>query len=308
MGRLDGPFIGSEARAAGLVTKRTLRSRYDTLYRNVYAPKGFEMTAATKAYAAWLWSGRAATVSGLSAAALHGAKWVDADAAAELIRAQAVTADGIVVHRATLADDEVCRVDGIPTSTPARTAFDLGRRGQLVRAVVDVDALAHATDMKSTDLEAVAQRHRGARGSVQLRSVLTLMDGGAESPQETRTRLLLVAAGFPRPSTQIVVCDQFGQFIARLDMGWSRWKVGVEYDGSQHWADHAQRARDIDRLAELAAEGWVVIRVSRDLLRYRPAVVIARVRDAMRTAGWADHAEVRLDARLEHLNNRRVWS
>ncbi|MEO3757936.1 DUF559 domain-containing protein [Mycobacterium sp. B14F4] len=308
MGELDRPFIGTEARAAGRVSKRALRRDYDMLYRNVYAPKDFEMTAAARAVAAWLWSGRAATVAGLSAAALHGSRWVDADAPAELIRAEAVTADGIVVHRATLADDEVCRVKGISTSTPARTAFDLGRRGQVVRAVVHVDALARATDLKPADIEAVAHRHRGARGSVQLRAVLRLMDGGAESPQESRTRLLLVAAGFPPPTTQLVVCDRFGRFIARLDMGWPQWKVAVEYDGPQHWTDPAQRARDIDRLAELAAEGWIIVRVSRDLLRYRPAVVLARVLDAMRTAGRPDNGNVRLDARVAQLNARRVWT
>ena len=93
------------------------------------------------------------------------------------------------------------------------------------------------------------------------------MDGGAESPPETRTRLLLCAAGFPRPRTQIVVCNENGYFIGRLDMGWPEWKVGVEYDGPQHWTDPAVRARDIDRAADLAREGWTVIRVSRDILR-----------------------------------------
>ena len=152
MGELERPFIGTEARAAGRVSRRALRRDYDMLYRNVYAPKDFEMTAAARAVAAWLWSGRTATVAGLSAAALHGSRWVDADAPAELIRAEAARADGIVVLRAMLDEDEVCRVDGISTSTPARTAFDLGRRGQVVRAVVNVDALARATNLKPTDV------------------------------------------------------------------------------------------------------------------------------------------------------------
>ena len=125
------------------------------------------------------------------------------------------------------------------------------------------------------------------------------MDGGAESPQETRTRLLLIAAGFPRPQTQILVCDEFGYLIGRVDMGWTKWKVGVEYDGLQHWTDPKRHVRDIDRLAELQAEGWIIIRVSRDILRYRPEVFLARVRDAMRVAGWPDYGQVRLDARLK---------
>ena len=41
----------------------------------------------------------------------------------------------------------------------------------------------------------------------------TLVDAGAESPQETRVRLVLVAAGFPRPETQIPVYDEWGQLV-----------------------------------------------------------------------------------------------
>lgn len=82
-------------------------------------------------------------------------------------------------------------------------------------------------------------------------------------------------------------------------MGWTKWKVGVEYDGPQHWTDPKRHARDIDRLAELQAEGWIIIRVSRDILRYRPEVFLARVRDAMRVAGWPDYGQVRFDARLK---------
>jgi hypothetical protein len=144
---------------------------------------------------------------------------------------------------------------------------------------------------------------------VQLRRVIALMDGGAESPQETRTRLLLIAAGFPKPQTQIVVVDAFGEFVGRVDMGWKEWKVGVEYDGPQHWDDPEQHAKDIDRLADLAAQGWLIIRVSRDLLRYRPHVFLGRVRDAMRAAGWPHWDRIRLDARISWLDPaNRVWA
>ena len=232
----------------------------------------------------------------------HGSQWIDAGLPAELIRAAACRVDGIRVHRDTLLTDEICRIRGIPVTTPARTAFDLARRDRLSVAVIRVDALANATNLKPVDIEPLVQRHRGARGIPQLRRVLGLMDGGAESPQETRTRLLLAAAGFPPPQTQIIVCDEHGYLIGRIDMGWTRWKVAVEYDGPQHWTDPARHARDIDRLAELAAEGWTIIRVSRDLLRYRPEVFLARVRDAMNAAGWPRCGEILLDVRLGDLD------
>lgn len=59
------------------------------------------------------------------------------------------------------------------------------------------------------------------------------------------------------------------------------------------------RARDIDRSAELQQQGWTIIRVSRDIMKYRPEVFLTRVRDAMRRGGWLDYERIRLDAGLE---------
>jgi hypothetical protein len=115
--------------------------------------------------------------------------------------------------------------------------------------------------------------------------VLLLADAGAESPQETRTRLLLIAGGLPKPQSQIVVLHEWGAVLARIDMGWEEWRVGVEYDGAQHWTDSRVRANDIDRTAELERRGWRIIRVSAELLRKRPDIVLARVREALCGAG-----------------------
>lgn len=104
MSKPSGPFVGTESVAAGQLTRRTLASRNRLIYRNVYLPPGEELTPATRAVAAWLWSGRKATVAGLSAAALHGTEWIDVDEPAELTRTSA-TANDIVVHRERLRDD-----------------------------------------------------------------------------------------------------------------------------------------------------------------------------------------------------------
>jgi hypothetical protein len=158
------PFIGTEALAVGTVTRRTLASRHDMVYRNVYLRKGLELTPQRRAVAAWLWSRRKSTIAGLSAAALHGSEWIDSDLPAELIRREACDVDGIVIHRSQLRDDEICAVQGMPVTTPARTAFDLGRRDRLQTAIIRVDALANATGLKPDDIERVAENRPGARG------------------------------------------------------------------------------------------------------------------------------------------------
>ena len=88
-------------------------------------------------------------------------------------------------------------------TTPERTAFDIGRRGPVGRAVARLDALARATDFKVSDVEELAGKHRHARGLRQLETVLDLVDAGAQSPKETWLRLMLIRAGYPRPQTQI---------------------------------------------------------------------------------------------------------
>jgi len=279
------PFVGTEAVAAGTATRRQLRTRYRAVHRNVYVPRDASLTAADKAHAAWLWSGRRATVVGLSAAAVHGSQWIDTRLPAELNQRSQHKVNGIVLHCNTIPTDEIVTVRGIPVTNAARTAFDLGRRDGLTLAVVRLDALMRATKISSAEVRPLADRHRGTRGLVQLREALDLADGGSESPQETRTRLVLTRVGLRPERTQIEVFDRQGYHVGRVDMGWEGWKVGVEYDGQQHWTDPGQRSRDIDRQAELEALGWQIIRVGASILRDRPATIVSRVYLALRAAG-----------------------
>ncbi len=278
------PFRGTEALADGLVTRRTLQSRYRRVFRDVYIAAGAPLTPVLLAEAAWLFSDRKAVLAGTSAAALHGDKWLSDSAPPELMRADA-GCRGLVVHRVIPVSDEVCTIRDMSVTTAARTAFDLGRRKGRTEAVIRCDALANATGLTAADVERLAVRHRGARGLVQLRQTLTAMDGGAESPQETRTRLVLLDAGLRRPHTQIRVYDAAGYPFARIDMGYQEFKVGIEYDGAQHWTDPKRRAHDIERRIELAEQGWVIIHVTSDMLRNRPWLVVQRVVAALRAAG-----------------------
>ncbi len=285
----SAPFVGSEALANGLVTRQQLRQHFRRIYRDVYIDPGSELDAPTKARAAWLYSRGKAVVSGLSAAAVHGSGWISADHDAELVWAEhRQKLGGLRIGFDELLPEESETVDGLVVTTAARTAYDLGRRRPFGTAVARLDALCRATGVGVHDIARLAENHRGARGIVQLRAVLALVDAGAESPQETRTRLALMNAGLPRPQTQIEVMGPDGRVFARIDIGWARWKVAVEYDGEQHWSDERQRAWDIERQHLLESMGWTVIRVSALQLRADPWEVAARVRDKLRAAGAKD--------------------
>lgn len=281
------PFIGTEARSSGVVGDRAIRRDYEQLYPGVFVPRGVEPSARQRAEAAWLWSKRRGVVAGQSAAALLGVRWVDGRAPAELIYDNRKAPSRLVVRTEQLAVGEAFAIGSMRVTTAARTAFDLGRHtASRVSAVQRIDALANVTGLTVTEVDAVAAAHPSVRGLRKLRSVLELVDGGAESPQETVARLALVDAGLPPPRTQLRVFGDAGEFIARLDMAYDDERVAVEYDGAQHWTDPAVRQRDIDRHFALAELGWLVIRVSQDLLRYRRATYVARVESALRDRGF----------------------
>lgn len=269
------PFIGSEAVARGDVTKSQLCTRYTRLLRDVYVDSGVEVTAALRAKAGWLWARRQGVVAGFSAAALHGSRWVDDRKPVELIHDNRHRLPGIQTRGDRLEDDEIEIVAGIPVTSPARTAIDLGCWYPTMTAVAAIDALARATDIKAADVELLAQRYAGRRGITRARQAVGLFDAGAQSPKESWLRVVLIQQGLPRPQTQIPVCDEFGSMIAYLDMGWEDVKVAVEYDGDHHRSDRTQYGWDIGRLEMLQRRGWIVVRV---VAGDRLAEIVRRVR------------------------------
>lgn len=244
---------------------------------NVYLDRLAQPSLRQRITGASLWSGRQAVIAGSAASAIHGSRWIDEDAPVELIWRNARAPRGVIARDDWLADGEFIRVGGLCVTTPDRTAFDIGRRDRLGQAVVGLDALAAATHFKVDDVRELAADHRRARGLRQLETALDLVDGGAQSPKETWLRLLLIRAGFPKPTTQIVVPGVDGLPRYFLDMGWEHLKLAVEYDGGQHWTDPWQYANDVTRQEYLARIGWTVVRV---VSRHRARDVIHRVQAA----------------------------
>ena len=302
----DKIVVASEALASGRVTRRELNRAYTKLFRNVYARRGVELTARDKAVAAWLWSARSATLAGCSAAAVLGSRWVDASEPAELIRPNRRSPRGICVYSDALSSRDMCRVGEMSVTTPARTAFDIARRQPLLVAVPRIDALLRVSGCSVLDAEAVMSRNPGLRGVCNAAKALALADAGAESPPESLTRILAMAAGMPRPVTQIVVRDDDGYAVYRLDMGWPHCKVAIEYDGAQHWTDPRQRARDIERLEFLAAQGWTIIRVSWVQLRDQPKLVVSRIAKALGVVPNVKMLNALLDDWVQQLHVRRA--
>lgn len=276
-------LIGTEAIAGGVVTRHELQRWYRPIFRNVHVPRDQSLSLRDRTTAAWLWTRREGVVTGVAASALHGAEWVDDDIAIEFLWDYIRSPRGIVVRHERVEDDEIACVAGIPVTTPARTAFDLGRFLPRTKAVERLDALMRACPFSIEDVLILAKRYRGARGVARLKAVLPLVDGGAASPPETRLRLLYIDAGLPRPTTQIAIADEWGRVVRTVDMGWEDFEVASEYDGGQHQTDRAQYVKDLRVLPKLAQLGWDVMRVIKE---DREADVVQRAYRALTARGW----------------------
>lgn len=272
------PFIGSEAIAAGALTKSQLTTRCQRLFSDVYVIRDVAVDAEVRAKAGWLWTRRRGVIAGFSAAALHGSKWVDNRQVVQLIHDNRRNPAGIQTHRDRIADDEIVLVAGMAVTSPARTALDFGCWYPIMTAVAGIDALARAIEIAAADVESLVRRYPGRRGVARARQAMELFDPGAQSPKESWLRVVLIQAGLPRPQTQIAIRDEFGDVFAYLDMGWEDVKVAVEYDGEQHRTDRRQYSWDVRRLESVERLGWIVIRV---LVGDRPAEIVGRVRAAL---------------------------
>ena len=138
-------FRGSEAVAAGDLTRHELRRWYRTVFRGIYVPKRATPSLRDRAVGAWLSSKKQGVVAGVAASALHGALWIDTSAPIELNSSNMRQQPGLVVRAETIAADEMTFVAGIAVTTPERTAFDIGRHLPRRQALARLDALMRAT-------------------------------------------------------------------------------------------------------------------------------------------------------------------
>ena len=119
---------------------------------------------------------------------------------------------GATVRRAALGREEIVRRRSVPTTSALRTVLDLAGRGPLIEGVVAADMFLHARLVTFAKLRRYAAEHPGAKGIARLRRVVDLAEPKAESPMETRLRMLLMLAGLPRPEVQVSIRDDQGRF------------------------------------------------------------------------------------------------
>lgn len=179
---------------------------------------------------------------------------------------------GTVVHRSRRWEATV--VDGFPVTTLPRTLAEVAGTSPLADAVVVLDAGLQ----RATRAEVLAEvPARGVHRQRALRA-LALTDRRAESPLESRLRVLLVLAGLPPDDVQHVIRDQ-GQFVARVDL----WYDGlvVEADGFAFHSAREDYRRDRRRHQAFARLGLRCLPFAWEDVHHRPDAVVSDVRRAL---------------------------
>jgi hypothetical protein len=283
------PFRGSTAVADGLVTWGQLRrSAWRRVLPDVYVAADVPTDHRLLCRAALIYGGspRAGlAIAGRSAASCWGVDVLTPLGPIEMIVPSDVRLDSRVskvrLVRSRLRDDEIATVGTITLTTVERTAFDVVRWADRADGIVALDALLNRRIVRLPDLSAYSATLGTRPGSRVFAQALAMAEPLAESPMETRSRLVLIDGGLPRPIAQHVIRDLDGRFVARVDLGYPVERVALEYEGDHH-RERDTFLRDIDRLNALTALDWIVIRATaRDIYRNSDQLV-ARVRELLR--------------------------
>lgn len=175
---------------------------------------------------------------------------------------------GVARHRMHLPDAHRTRRDGLLVTTLERTVVDCIRMLPPLSGLIVADAALHVGADRDLCTEMLHEMI-GARGIIKAREVLSLADGGAESPGETTVRFEALRLGLPVPETQVPVEMRSSTFWS--DLGWRGWKLLAEYDGRQKYDTSPTETLLRERRRQEAIEdaGWHMVRFMKEDLRDR---------------------------------------
>ncbi|HEX6489192.1 MAG TPA: DUF559 domain-containing protein [Candidatus Dormibacteraeota bacterium] len=245
-----GPFTLEEARAAGLTKWHLEFGPWRRIAPRTYVWSKLRLDPTVLLSAAVLRLPESAVFSGLTAAWLHGLD-VEPCRPIEVTVPEGHGVSGKVsmrVSRALLSVGDVEPTRGFSATTLPRTLRDLARRLTLTEAVVLVDSALNQRLVELETLTAWLDSRQDDRAVGRLRRALAHAEPAAESPMESRLRMLLVLAGLPRPMAQIPLYDGSGRFLGRPDLYYPDHRLGVEYDGETHKETLAEDSRRHNRL------------------------------------------------------------
>lgn len=296
-GTQDGVITATQCLESGLSRGqiRTLcrRKQFRRLFWGTYlvnADLFGQPTARSRIRAALLSSGRSGVAILDSAAALLGIAGaspgdqpVHVAHPPEMGRRQRLVDRDLHFHQIAVAETDLTVIDGMRVTTAIRTVADLLLRLDRMSAVATVDSALSRGLLLPGDVDEVRGLLVGRRRAASAAGWLEEVDGRAESPLETRSRLRCVDGGVAPDDLQVEIFDDYGNFIGRVDMLWRRGRIVGEADGAEYHDRPAALFRDRQRQNALVVAGYKVIRFTWQDTQ-NPGDIPAMVRAALTSA------------------------
>jgi very-short-patch-repair endonuclease len=186
------------------------------------------------------------------------------------------------------------KAGGLKITAPAETLLACARDLGILDVVILADSALRQGDVTLTELKIAANQRR--RGAPRLRQVVPLLDKRSESAWESVMRVLHAAADIP-VEPQHEIFDEYGRFVARVDLLIKGTRRIHEYDGAGHReADTHQK--DLKRDRHLILDDWQRLGFTSVHLRNEGAAIIKSI-DTLLGRPWDNR---RLQAWEELLN------
>lgn len=187
---------------------------------------------------------------------------------------------GLVVHRVRSLDARDLRLrHGLPVTAPARSLIDFAAsQSDAVVAAAFNEAQVQKL-VTEHELQAAVDRCPVRPGTGRIRRLLTSEQGPAitRSEAERLLKQLVEAGQLPLPRFNVWI---HGKLVDAL---WPAERLIVETDGYRFHGHRAAFENDRLRDQQLAAEGYVVVRVTWRQLTEEPMAVLARLARALAT-------------------------
>lgn len=195
--------------------------------------------------------------------------------------------EGDVLHHAgEIAASGISHHDGLRIVPPGRAVVEVAALSSFEVGVVVADNALHLGMATKDELHELLASIRSWPGARTVSAVVPFADGRAESPGESRNRVLCHEEDLPIPELQQEIRDGTGQLVGRVDGLFREEHTVMEFDGRLKYSgDDAgertfQEKRREDRLREL---GFEVVRVTWADLDY-PRYTAMRIRRAFERA------------------------
>lgn len=162
-------------------------------------------------------------------------------------------------HSAPLPSNAIIEIDGFPVTTIERTVIDVARSLPFEDGVAIVDAVLRRgvnRGLLEQELEAAKRRRFNARA----RRAVAFGDRRAESPGESRSRVLMAQLGLPMPNLQREFCDSSGKVEARVDFDWAEFGVCGEFDGAVKYGRLLQPGQSVEKVLKFEKQREELLR------------------------------------------------